>query len=92
MLKDYCIGFNVQNIRTVLCGPIKEFSRVILIISHYVTAPLISSIKAVIASQCVANHFSDHSEGQFGKSWQCAGFGRTVSFISRYLPCVRHLY
>lgn len=92
MPKDYCTGFNVQNIRTVLCGPIKEFSRVILTGSRYVTTPLINSIEAVIAPQCVASHVSDRSQGQSRKSPQCAAYGRTVSFVRRHLPCVRHLY
>lgn len=49
----------------ILCGPLKEFSRVSLTISHYVTTLLINAIEDIIAVQCMAHHFGEHAEGQF---------------------------
>lgn len=77
---------------TVLCGLFKEFSRVILIISHRVANPLPKSIKDAVALQCGTRHFSEHSEGQAGRvKGSVLGAGRrTSSFIIQYLPRTRH--
>lgn len=37
----------------------------------------------------LAHHFTEHP-GQFGKSYQCAGYVRTAALIPRVLPRVRH--
>lgn len=65
--------------RTVLCGPFKEISRVIFTISHYVT-PLINSVEDVIAlSRTCSTPVSP-----------CAGCVRTAPFVMQHLPCMRH--